>query len=109
YITVSGGDMPAAQLAKLPHMAPNVGIIKTYGQTEAFRATYLRPDEFADRPRSVGRPFPGTRVYVVRADNSVCHSNEEGEIVHTGLGLMLGYLDGQDSQAKLRSNPFRGP
>ena len=33
---------------------------------------------------------------------------EEGEVVHTGLGTMDGYLDG-DNHEKLRPNPFRGP
>jgi acyl-CoA synthetase (AMP-forming)/AMP-acid ligase II len=48
-------------------------------------------------------------VYIVRDDNSLCAANEEGEIVHTGLGVMSGYLDGKDPQNKLRSNPFHGP
>ncbi|MGE5611056.1 MAG: AMP-binding protein, partial [Bacillota bacterium] len=108
YITVSGGDMSPDQLERLPAMARGVGIYKTYGQTEAFRAASLRPHEFAEKRRSVGRPFRGVRVYTVRQDNTPCAPNEEGEIVHTGLGTMLGYLDRQDPQSKLRPNPFQG-
>lgn len=106
YITVSGGDLPPEQLAALPVLAPGVGIYKTYGQSEAFRATCLRPDEFADRPRSVGRAFGDVRIHIVREDGGHCHAEEEGEIVHTGLGTMLGYLGGQDPEHKLRPNPF---
>jgi acyl-coenzyme A synthetase/AMP-(fatty) acid ligase len=107
YITLSGGDMNADQLQSLPRIAPGVGIHKTYGQTEAFRATALRPEEFPARPLSVGRAFHGVRIRVIREDQTICAPGEEGEIIHTGLGTMLGYLDGADPQDKLRPNPFQ--
>jgi acyl-coenzyme A synthetase/AMP-(fatty) acid ligase len=106
YITVSGGDMPLRQLERLPEMTGGAGIFKTYGQTEAFRATALRPHEFLSKQASVGRPFGGARIYVVREDGSRCGPGEEGEIVHAGLGSMIGYLDGHDPQRKARANPF---
>ncbi len=109
YLTVSGGDLADSQLSALPVMAPGVGIFKTYGQTEDFRSTVLRPEEFSVRPRSVGRPFQGVRVYVVDEQGARCAPGVEGEIVHAGLGVMLGYLDGTDDQNKLRENPFHGP
>ncbi|MDB5321398.1 MAG: hypothetical protein JWN40_3029 [Phycisphaerales bacterium] len=108
YITVSGGDLTRQQLQQLPAAMPGVGIYKTYGQTETFRSASLHPSDFASASWSVGRPFGGSRIYVVRADRSPCAPNEEGEIVHTGLGTMLGYLGGQDVDDKLRPNPFRG-
>lgn len=108
YITVSGGDLTLDQLKGLGSMAPTVDVFKTYGQTETFRSTVLRPDEFMSKRQSVGRPFGGARVYVVREDQTRCAAGEEGEIVHTGLGTMMGYLDGADAQNKLRPNPFRG-
>jgi acyl-CoA synthetase (AMP-forming)/AMP-acid ligase II len=109
YITVSGGDMPPSQLELLPQMAGSAGIFKTYGQSEAFRATSLRPEEFAAQKRSVGKPFTGVRVYVVREDNSLCAPLEQGQIIHSGLGLMQGYADSRDPENKLRPNPFFGP
>ncbi len=109
YITVSGGDLSPAQLQLLPGMAPGVGIYKTYGQTETFRTTALRPEEFAAKPLSVGRPFGGVRIYIARDNQTLCGPGEEGEIVHAGLGTMLGYLDGRDEQNKLRPNPWGNP
>jgi acyl-CoA synthetase (AMP-forming)/AMP-acid ligase II len=106
YITVSGGDLSGQYLKQLPQLAPQVGIFKTYGQTEAFRATSLKPNEFSNKMYSVGQPFSGVHLYVVREDGSLCQPNEIGEIVHTGLGVMLGYLNGGDPQHKLRPNPF---
>jgi acyl-CoA synthetase (AMP-forming)/AMP-acid ligase II len=107
YITLSGGDLSQQHLEQLPKLAPHVGIFKTYGQTEAFRATSLRPEEFNTKLTSVGRPFEGVNVYIVRQDGEKSEVNEVGEIVHTGLGIMLGYLDGHDPQKKLRPNPFQ--
>jgi acyl-CoA synthetase (AMP-forming)/AMP-acid ligase II len=109
YLTVSGGDMSRRHLDELPGIAEGVGCFKTYGQTEAFRATALKPHEYAAKRYSVGRPFQGVRVYVVGADGARLKPNEAGEVVHTGLGVMLGYLDGNDPQNKLRPNPFAGP
>lgn len=108
YLTVSGGSLSRRDLDRVPSMAPGVGIFKTYGQTEAFRGTSLRPAELETRPDSVGRAFQGACVYVVREDGTEAGPNERGEVVITGLGLMSGYLDGNDPEAKRRPNPFAG-
>jgi len=44
----------------------------------------------------------------VSDDGRVAKPGVHGEVVATGLGVMLGYLDGADVQNKLRDNPFRG-
>ena len=99
YLTVSGGDLPPSQLTRFPQMASGVGIFKTYGQSETFRSTVLRPEEFAQRPTSVGRAFASASVCVCRSDGLVCTAGERGEIVHSGLGTMLGYLGESDRAA----------
>jgi acyl-coenzyme A synthetase/AMP-(fatty) acid ligase len=67
------------------------------------------PPEFARKRQSVGRAFVNVRVYVVREDGTLAEPHEVGEIVHTGMGVMQGYLDGDDPQHKVRPNPFFGP
>jgi acyl-CoA synthetase (AMP-forming)/AMP-acid ligase II len=109
YITISGGDLSREKLDRLPAMLDGVGIIKTYGQTETFRSASLLPPEYSRKQQSVGRPFANVRVYIVREDGTRATPHEVGEIVHTGMGVMLGYLDGEDPQNKLRPNPFFGP
>lgn len=108
YITVSGGDLSASDLSRLPTLKNGLGVFKTYGQSEAFRAASLKPHEFGHRMRSVGRPFTGVHLYIVREDGSRASTNETGEIVHAGLGVMLGYLGGRGTGEKLRANPFFG-
>ena len=109
YITISGGDLSREKLDRLPAVVDGVGIIKTYGQTETFRSTALSPLEFSRKRQSVGRAFVNVRVYVVREDGTLAEPHEVGEIVHTGMGVMQGYLDGDDPQNKVRPNPFFGP
>lgn len=107
YLTLSGGDLPANQLERLGHFATGVDIFKTYGQTESFRSTALLPEEFIARPRSVGRPVVGARVYVLRQDGSRASPGETGEVVHSGAGTMLGYLQSGTGD-KLKPNPCQG-
>ena len=109
YVTVSGGDLSPAQHAQLPAVVQGAQVFKTYGQTEAFRLTSLHPDDYAARPASVGRPFASAQVHIAREDGTRAAPLEHGEVVHTGLGTMLGYLDGQDPEHKLRENPWRSP
>jgi acyl-CoA synthetase (AMP-forming)/AMP-acid ligase II len=112
YITISGGSLSPEYLQRLSSFMGGVAIFKTYGQTEAFRATSLRPEEYDKKLESVGRPFPGVRVYVVRDNCTRCEAGEGGEVVHTGLGMMMGYLDSREAgtvpENKLRANPFYG-
>lgn len=108
YITVSGGDMNAADLSRLREVTGKAGIFKTYGQTEAFRSTCLQPDDFDRKPGSVGRPFADCRVYVVNDKGRPVGAGQEGQVVHTGVGTMLGYFDGDAAAGKLLPNPYHG-
>jgi acyl-CoA synthetase (AMP-forming)/AMP-acid ligase II/serine acetyltransferase/acyl carrier protein len=106
FITVSGGDLPPNYLEKLPGIAKGVAIIKTYGQSEAFRACALPPADFAQHKNTVGKPFPGVSLCIVRKDGSLAMRNEVGELVHMGLGVMNGYLqDAEQTAKKLRPAP----
>jgi len=110
YITLSGGDLCVRDMDRLAAMAGGAGIFKTYGQSETFRSSALVPHEFATggiRRQSVGRPFAGAKFYIVRSDGSLAAAGEEGQIVHTGIGIMLGYLDGSEREGKLLPNPFQ--
>ena len=102
YITLSGGDLTESQLQRLSEIAPDVGVIKTYGQTETFRSTCLLPNEFSQRPLSVGRAF-GDAVVRIEKDGLECLPGDVGEVIHSGLGVMHGYIDGKNDSEKLRA------
>jgi len=103
YITVSGGDLSKNQLLQLRQYFRNVKIFKTYGQTETFRSSMLKPFDFARKMTSVGRPLKGTVVFVLNDKGEITPPDTEGEIVHYGAGTMLGYLnDLEGTSEKLR-------
>jgi len=91
YVTNSGGAMPQATLAKLRSALPETRIFLMYGLTEAFRSTYLPPEELDRRPDSIGKAIPGAEILVLRPDGTPCEANEPGELVHRGALVSLGY------------------
>ena len=91
YITNSGGVMQRTTLDKLRLALPRAKVFLMYGLTEAFRSTYLAPEQLERRPDSIGQAIPNAQVLVLRADGSVCAADEPGELVHRGALVALGY------------------
>ena len=100
YLTNSGGAMPAPVLAALRNSLPNTLIYLMYGLTEAFRSTYLDPEQLERRPDSIGKAVPDNEVLVLRADGSVCAADEPGELVHRGSLVALGYWNAPELTAR---------
>lgn len=81
-----------------------------YGLTEAFRSTYLPPEELDRRPTSMGRAIPDTEILVVNEHGQPCKPGEVGELVHRGPTVSLGYWGQPDLTARvLRPHPFIAP
>lgn len=99
YITNSGGAMPQATLARLRGVLPATQIYLMYGLTEAFRSTFLPPDQVDKRPDSMGKAIPNAEVMVLREDGSHCAPGEPGELVHRGPLVSLGYWNDSDKTA----------
>ncbi len=91
YIANTGGRMPLETLARLRALLPAARPYLMYGLTEAFRATYLPPDDVDRRPDSIGKAIPNNEVLVLREDGSACAPNEPGELVQRGALVALGY------------------
>ena len=91
YITNSGGRMPRATLDKLRASLPRTRPFLMYGLTEAFRGTYLPPEEIDRRPDSMGTAIPNAEIMVVRPDGTPCDPDEPGELVQRGALVGLGY------------------
>jgi len=90
-ITNSGGKIPRNILEKMPRVFPGADIYLMYGLTEAFRSTYLAPTKFARKMGSIGRAIPGAEVYVVKPGVGVAGPGDQGELVHRGPLVSLGY------------------
>jgi acyl-CoA ligase (AMP-forming) (exosortase A-associated) len=91
YLTNSGGKMPLSVLTAIRQRVPNGQFFLMYGLTEAFRSTYLPPDQLDTRPNSIGKAIPNADILVVREDGSRCVPHEAGELVHRGSLVAMGY------------------
>ena len=110
YITNTGGAMPQNVLANLRQQLPKTQVFLMYGLTEAFRSTYLPPDQLDRRPTSMGKPIPNTEIYVMDDEGNECGANEVGELVHHGPTVSMGYWGHPDLTKKvLRPHPIPHP
>jgi acyl-CoA ligase (AMP-forming) (exosortase A-associated) len=100
YITNSGGAMPRATLDLLRNRLPDAAVFLMYGLTEAFRSTFLPPDQVTVRPDSIGKAIPNAEVLVVREDGSLCAAGEPGELVHRGVHVSMGYWNDHEKTAE---------
>ena len=108
YITNTGGKMPQTVLATLREYLPNTEIFLMYGLTEAFRSTYLPPDQLDTRPTSIGKAIPNTEILVVNDEGKPCKPGEVGDLVHRGPTVSLGYWGQPELTAqRLRNHPFQ--
>jgi acyl-CoA ligase (AMP-forming) (exosortase A-associated) len=87
----TGGKMPRPVLHGLQARWPQADPYLMYGLTEAFRSTYLPPDQVSHRPDSMGKAIPNVDVRVVREDGAECAPHEPGQLVHRGPLVALGY------------------
>jgi acyl-CoA ligase (AMP-forming) (exosortase A-associated) len=110
YVTNSGGAMPHTTLMKLRAKIRSARIFCMYGLTEAFRSTYLEPEQLAARSGSIGKAIPGQEVLVLRPDGSRCAPGEIGELVHRGSLVTLGYwANAEATQHRYRKLPSMNP
>lgn len=100
YFTNSGGAMPEATLIQLRNHFKNANPFLMYGLTEAFRSTYLPPDQVDLRPTSMGKAIPNAEILIVREDGSECAAHEPGELVHKGPLVSLGYWNAPEKTAE---------
>ncbi len=108
YITSSGGVVPVETTELLRQMLPDTEIFLMYGLTEAFRSTFLAPDQIEKRPTSIGKAIPNAEILVLRGDGSPCAVDEPGELVHRGSLVAMGYWnDVEATNQRFRPLPKR--
>jgi acyl-CoA ligase (AMP-forming) (exosortase A-associated) len=108
YFANTGGRMPRATLDRLRAIFPQATPFLMYGLTEAFRSTYLDPAEVDRRPDSIGKAIPNAEILIVRDDGSLCDPGQEGELVHRGSLVAMGYWnDAERTAERFRPAPNR--
>lgn len=109
YISNSGGAMPQDALSKLRHKLPETTPYLMYGLTEAFRSSYLCPNQLDARPISMGKAIPNVELFVVNEQGNECQPGEIGELVHSGPLVAQGYWqDPHQTKKKFKSFADQG-
>ena len=116
YIANTGGRIPQANLDELRQLLEPAGtkIYLMYGLTEAFRSTYLPPEEIwrssSERGNCIGKAIPNTEIVVINATGEECAPGEVGELVHRGPTVAMGYWGNEEATRKAyRPNPLAAP
>ncbi|MET4637672.1 acyl-CoA ligase (AMP-forming), exosortase A system-associated [Mycetocola sp. 2940] len=108
YWANTGGRMPRSTLDRLRGTFAEADPYLMYGLTEAFRSTFLDPSEIDRRPDSIGKAIPNAEILVLRLDGTPCDPGEEGELVHRGALVALGYWNDPVRTAE-RFRPLHRP
>ncbi|CAM5645297.1 D-alanine--D-alanyl carrier protein ligase [Streptomyces purpurascens] len=96
-VLIGGERLSVSHVRRFLRRHPGIALINGYGPVEStvFTTTHRITEADCDRPGGIplGRPVPGTRVYVLEPDGTrPCAVGETGELCVAGEGLALGYL-----------------
>lgn len=96
-VLIGGERLSVPHVRRFLRRHPGIALINGYGPVEStvFTTTHRITEADCDRPGGIplGRPVPGTRVYVLEPDGTrPCAVGETGELCVAGDGLALGYL-----------------
>lgn len=91
-VAVSGECMTETVAKVMRNAFPKTDIYNVYGLTEASpRVSYLPPEEFDNKPTSVGIPLRSLKAKVI-----------DNELLITGNSIMKGYYNNQEATARAK-------
>jgi len=116
YLANTGGRIPQANLDGLRNLLEPAGtkIYLMYGLTEAFRSTYLAPEEIhrssPEQGNCIGKAIPNTEIMVITKEGKEAAPGEPGELVHRGPTVAMGYWGNEEATRRAyRPNPLAPP
>jgi amino acid adenylation domain-containing protein len=101
YITNTGGALRRETVERIREAHPQLKVYLMYGLTEAFRSTYLPPEQIDKRPGSIGRAIPDTEILILDEEGRLCPPGVAGELVHRGPTVATGYWADPEATAKV--------
>ena len=97
-VITGASAMSPSERQDLRKLFPNAALYDIYGQTEAGPGiSVLGPQDFFNKPDSVGRPMPGVRVTIVDKEGQELPPGSIGEITCQGPNIMQGYFRNDDA------------
>src|SRR6266581_2002636 len=100
YVSTTGGPVTARMLDHLQRTFPGADIVLMYGLTEAFRSSWLPPDQLSGRPTSIGKAIPEVKLYVLDDQGQDCAPGVPGQLVHRGGCVAKGYWNAPEATAE---------
>ena len=95
---VAGEPCPEGLPARHAQCLPNCGLANEYGPTEATVWALAAMNAPGDSsPIGIGKPIPGTGIYLLGEDGATVAEGEPGEICIAGPNLARGYLGRRDA------------
>ncbi|MFJ9424546.1 class I adenylate-forming enzyme family protein [Streptomyces sp. NPDC101249] len=107
-LTNTGAALVGPDAARVRAAFPGAALICMYGMSECKRITVAEPDEDLTHPGTVGRPLPGTRLFLLGPDGEPVPPGATGEIVVAGPHVMDGYW-GDEAAARQRERFVPAP
>ncbi|WP_280405773.1 non-ribosomal peptide synthetase [Nocardia brasiliensis] len=88
-------------LARLRQVLPGLRVLYGYGATETtvYSSAHIDPEP-RQRPCPIGRPLPGTRMYILDHRLRPVPAGVVGEVYVAGAGVTRGYLNRPDLTAQ---------
>ena len=100
YVSTTGGSVSMKMLDNLRKTFPGTEIVLMYGLTEAFRSSWLPPDQLSARPTSIGKAIPEVELYVLDEQKQDCEPGVPGQLVHRGACVAKGYWNAPEATAE---------
>jgi acyl-CoA synthetase (AMP-forming)/AMP-acid ligase II len=100
YVSTTGGPVTTRMLEHLRKTFLTTDIVLMYGLTEAFRSSWLPPDQLAARPTSIGKAIPEVELYVLDEQGRDCAPGVPGQLVHRGGCVAKGYWNAPEATAE---------
>ena len=109
YITSTGDVFPVAHIQRLKEIYPHINIFPMYGLTECKRVCIMPKGELETHESSVGKPLPGTHVFVADEAGKEISGVCVGELVIKGPHVMAGYWNNpEETKRRFRKDDSTG-
>jgi len=95
---------PRIKLGILSRFGPV--LYEFYGSTETGVNTIIRPDEIAEKPASVGRPFPQNELVILDEEGNEVPDGTPGELYIYNPFLMDGYYKNGEATRECRRDKY---
>ncbi len=99
YVCTTGGPVTARMIEQLQRTFQETDIVLMYGLTEAFRSSWLPPDQLAARPTSIGKAIPEVELCVLDEEGRESPAGVPGQLVHRGGCITKGYWNAPEATA----------